>query len=1197
MATLPKYRILIIDDNPFPTRECCGILLEKLQNHFGKPFDHTLQEYYYNDYSDLQNEYSEIKGKDFHFVLEEEISISIYNYNPFDSKEINQNKIIKIIKDREINIFWTDRGHTNFRINGGEMFEETNGHPAKADELYLNKNIVQQLKTNGIRQIAMYSYNPKFTYTAIDNKVEEIGKIFQGELSKDDIYVLETSPILNLFSPEDKLYNGLPDTKLLGSLNAYKYYGKLLGSVFFDLFLQIKENKAKLSDKQKRYNFFNRYNRNFLRYFKLLNSDLINKFNDFKIGMVSFYGNIYGQEHFLIDVPYKEYYEKYDKELHKGNPPIGTIINPIDTDDNLDSKKWLYFKYKKDSYGQFTGCYELEDSIKSRGHLVEGYLPLLHTGVFYEPDFYENANFPFDRFKITTKDDFCLDAGNSCVEIIYLFKKVSFEGIQGVSHFVVWKRVSPESESINLKETIEEIWENYYRLVEPKLEAALVTILQIETAKQATKSAISQVMARNSSHNIGSHVMNKLINGKSLKNLNPRQFQPLGIPNNYSSEITFEELTNDSDPFQQIAIFNKYVKCRMDYLSDITFGTPLMQTTKYVYSDLFKDLDKVRLLLENISGLSKFPYSIQFTEDGQPINSDSVFSLALPNDILGSQALYNIIENTIRNSAKHSKDKPEKINFIINFRVIKEEDAINNGNSYLQNDANDYYVVEIFDNINVVGDKVFSKDEDEDEYLKKVFRKAKAQSEFKKSISNIDYLIFRQNERLNGSILQENNSLRASGLGLIEMEASACYLRKLDISNIESDLFNVDHSSKIFNDFNQLNIIKAFKKSVFKDGINENYLAYRFFMLRPAEVLIITNQQLKEVDINHWSKLGVYILSSEKFIEQLNSNRVFNHQFVIYDNSDIYKTILSYKTYLPIRHIFISNINSLFTSNEFKDLEETIWRKWEVELKSAEYFNYTEFLISNSEISDIDYDKREVLTIIYDHIGEEESNKQSNIGAKLSIEKLDTNYLADALSSIAQEKLPDFGVLSKDLGYTGKQLKNYLEKISLNYRESNYCTYLKVCESYLFKVLVIDERIQGNLNEDYLSIKYNVLYEKSNIIVPTVTDINLSGLEIDKDDLISKLNTYLRKLSKHDFVLIHYSILERAFSNVETDIRNYLSDLGKNYNVIITSGRGTPKGLPLNVRFVNLSSVINAFIEIRSKYLVNYLLHSARKSS
>lgn len=1183
MTPIIKYRILIVDDNPFPTRECCGILLEKMQNHFGKTFDHTLQEYYCNNYNALQTEYHNIAGKSFHFLMDADVSVSIYNYNPTDTKENNQTKILEIIKDKEINIFWTDRGHTNFRINGAEMFEETNGHPAKADEIYSNKNIVQQLKTNGIRQVAMYSYNPKFTYTAIDNKVEEIGKIFQGKLSKDDIYVLETSPILNLFSPEDKLYNGLPDTELLGTLNAYKYYGKLLGSVLFDLFLQIKESKAKLSAKQKRYNFFNRYNRNFLRYFKLLNSDLINKFNDFKIGMVSFYGNIYGQEHFLIDVPYKEYYEKYDTELHKGYPPIGTIIDPIDTDDTLDSKKWLHFKYKKDGNGQFTGCYELEDSIKSRGHLVEYYLPLLHTAIFYEPDFYAN-DFPYKDFKITTKDEFCLETGNSCIEIIYLFKKVSFEGIQGVSHFVVWRRVQPESESIDLKETIKEIWENYYRLVEPKLEAALVTILQSETAKQAIRAAISQVMARNMSHNIGSHVMNKLIGDlRSLELLNfekdktsYKSSRLTELHSKLEEKLNKDDWYNKADPklkslalkneiaLKLISDFNSYVKCRMDYLADLTFGTPAMLSSKNVYTDIFEDLDKVRLLLDNISGRGQqFQYKLQFKFKDNLLNKETDFPVAIPNDVLGCQAFYNIIENVIRNTAKHATNASIPIKeFTVNFREIGEEEI--DGNIDLWHEVQSLYCVEIYDNL---------------------------------PIDNIEALVKSQNLKIDGKILDEENTLRGESLGMIEMDASAAYLRQLEIVEVDSDDYDVDEDDKIYNSKGKLNILKAFNKN--------GCLAYRFFIKKPQDVLIVTDKNYTNKEL---IKNGIWQTDVESFKQDLEQNRNYNHNFLVLEegNAEL-KNLLAEREAAVTRRVFYK------TSDEIQELlqktpEEIkliLWR-WREEKLYSNYENLGKRLNGKNEIIGLPkFNGKEA--DFANHLYEIADAQNPLEKWK---EKCKNHFYYEALSSKAQSILPYYDLITKEVSDDNLKIPKYLDILNDPYE--NYTEIrVRIAESILSRIIVLDERIQDKLNDKLYKIRYSEHFKMSGIFVPNKDfDLKADAIEIKRivdfvDETMKENNYGSPMYSEMDYMLIHYSLLERAYENEKEKnkviefqkkdwVHNKLKDFSKKINIVVTSGRGNIQGLPNNVRYVNLSVVTTALIEIKSKYLIHNILHSSR---
>jgi hypothetical protein len=141
--------------------------------------------------------------------------------------------------------------------------------------------------------------------------------------------------------------------------------------------------------------------------------------------------------------------------------------------------------------------------------------------------------------------------------------------------------------------------------------------------------------------------------------------------------------------------------------------------------------------------------------------------------------------------------------------------------------------------------------------------------------------------------------------------------------------------------------------------------------------------------------------------------------------------------------------------------------------------------------------------------------------------------------------------------------------------------------------------VQDSLNQPYLGILYSSLYDKTNIIVPH--SIKLSDKDFKdtfKESIRSYISSEMNNLNhKFDFLLIHYSILERMFKSDIDQINNYLSELSLSINVIVTSGRGTPDNLTKDVRFVNLSPIVTAFVEIRSKYLSNCLLHSTRKSN
>ncbi len=359
------------------------------------------------------------------------------------------------------------------------------------------------------------------------------------------------------------------------------------------------------------------------------------------------------------------------------------------------------------------------------------------------------------------------------------------------------------------------------------------------------------------SHNIGSHVMNALITDNYLENFN------VSTPKSYKANIELED--KDTSNFNQLRIYNNYVKTRMDYLADITFGTPVMLITKMAYAHIFCELDRVRLLLDNISGRGdQFKYSLQFVDaKNRLLSQENDIPLAIPNDVLGCQAFYNIIENVIRNTAKHANSSGGQKLFTVRIKDGAEFDWSENSNT--KEDLKEYYAVEIFDDIE------FSKDSD---------------------------IIRKQNIKLNEKILNNNNELRSESLGLVEMDASAAYLRQLDIVSINIDEYDVDEDNKCLNPYGNINILKAFNA-----GTNEiPKLGYRFFIKKPQEVLVITEDVVSEAQ-NDLSKNGITLLSQNEFKFALQNGKIFNHQFLVVDDSleIVKKLIFEHSGSLPLR--------------------------------------------------------------------------------------------------------------------------------------------------------------------------------------------------------------------------------------------------------------------------------------------------------
>ncbi|MBK9352805.1 MAG: hypothetical protein IPN09_02165 [Bacteroidetes bacterium] len=205
-----------------------------------------------------------------------------------------------------------------------------------------------------------------------------------------------------------------------------------------------------------------------------------------------------------------------------------------------------------------------------------------------------------------------------------------------------------------------------------------------EIEKQATRSAISQVMARNMSHNIGSHVLSRLVTPEILEKLFNACSESKELFKLYHP--LFDEKIAGSALFANL---NTYQKTRMDFLADVTFGEPAMENSRLLRAEILKELDDNRLLLENISGTDNFHYefivrnctnckkeccnehNIEACINCETciINEESKndIQVSMPNDILGYHALFLILENIIRNCAKHSgvaADKNDRLKYI-----------------------------------------------------------------------------------------------------------------------------------------------------------------------------------------------------------------------------------------------------------------------------------------------------------------------------------------------------------------------------------------------------------------------------------------------------------------------------------------------------------------------------------------------------
>lgn len=708
----------------------------------------------------------------------------------------------------------------------------------------------------------------------------------------------------------------------------------------------------------------------------------------------------------------------------------------------------------------------------------------------------------------------------------------------------------------------------------------LIPSLYENSIRQATRAAISQVMARNMSHNIGSHVLSKLVSATAVKKAL--------INNAYRGLDNIDDRNID----EQIAYFNSYLKTRMDFLADIATNTPTLETTKQLYNDVLLGLDRNRILLTHISGVNNFEFSLQIinhTKDGEvQLDKDNDLSIAVPSDILGCHAIYIIIENIIRNTAKHGHSTAKK-----DYKFIM----------IIEDVSSEFYKATIHDDVVIPnkGDNPLSDLEKQDSKVTRFCKDG--------NIGKLDCIVYHQNINLNKSILKsEDNTLRLGAWGLIEMDVSAAYLRKIPVENVDGDKYSLDPYEHLGGSKNttknEFSIFKAVK-------VKSTYLGYEFYLPKPKNYLVIhlSNKLISKAQEKKANEKGIYFLHADIFKEKIKTS-VFTHQMLVVCK-DIELSVLlnSFSSSLPYRRIADVSVYE-FLKQEYN----------QIDIEAIDKFCWQIWL-----------DKRMT---------------------KLSIEKINVfassksrNTDCITIRKSGNDCINEFNACLNDHGDTWKTEKanrcemaslNFLEYISSrntsllpNYVDGNlaytYCPAGKprfiLADSLCYKVCVVDERIQESSfnpanvfsvkckDGSIIDISFNDIHRFANIVIPPVDIIDLNNVDFTLIDVKTKKSGKTNfemwlseKCKQFDFVVIHLGIIEKLLKGFGKDyinIQNYISKEIKRHNedveIIVISGRGKPHNLPKEQKFMNYSVISDCLIEDRSIYkFVNNIIAAKR---
>jgi hypothetical protein len=598
----------------------------------------------------------------------------------------------------------------------------------------------------------------------------------------------------------------------------------------------------------------------------------------------------------------------------------------------------------------------------------------------------------------------------------------------------------------------------------------------------------------------------------------------------------------------------------MDFLADLSTSTPLIASPLRLYRDTMgyfrpihedsSDFVWQELLLDNISGIDDLKANdieILFFNNGMEISLDEIGAdpvFASPNVLLGTHALYIIMENIIRNCAKHAYNHSNHKRLRLTMEVRDSEDR------------KDLIEVRIYDNL---------------KNALSTFEGVNGQRSLTQFLNDI----------LSHSILDEEGSLRDVGWGTLEMKICAAYLRRIAL-----DCLDALHTPPLL-------------EAVSVDG----NLGYCFYLNRPKEILIVDDGEClpQRQHLNRQLRSqGIKIVDRREYEQELATNIEHNYLILVRPDAPLLELTKRNLKALPIR-ILTTDENLVefpcLPHGELKDhcqnassnlsvRSQTIWnqmlphpqesvvllvrtedqssiRKWEIPGVSLAS-------IRPSAILELEPRKGYV---IYDRHG----------------------LIFEQHKSLLQDKIANRNVLYYER-VQHKQPTSFMIDDASNKEAIKPEVVHELIETGLIKVVLLDERIQ-KISEEVTEhdTRLKDILQHMNIWIPEKSKVDLDNPSCER------LTIWLEEnLESATFLVVHLGILEKLFkSNVKAIGAKFVELEGRNQNlnIEVISGRGLPASIQeLQTRFIQYSQVARYILEERSKYHLCKVLFAARRA-
>jgi len=429
---------------------------------------------------------------------------------------------------------------------------------------------------------------------------------------------------------------------------------------------------------------------------------------------------------------------------------------------------------------------------------------------------------------------------------------------------------------LNLKKELSDEYIDFFQTLSNQLFLQLSLGMSIAKAKDdlkrhATRAAAAAIIGRNISHNIGSHVIYYLSNSFQNSDRNPfdKILKEFIGKCEQETKLDFQRILKDFEDndkvntfeklYNNISTFLNYIQARMDYVALAgTIEPGYGQGMKI--KDLMEEFKNNKFLIDGIAQ-SEDVKAIEIKEKKSSFQG----LVTVPFGEIGKHAFFSILENIIRNSAKHGHDKIKDGKLSLYYSVKEET---NNGRKYI--------VLEIYDELNT-------------------WEKAEQAMHLSKD---------NEQSATKSPLIDDNGSLVHAYMGIKEMKISAAFLRMIPFYEIDSEKYKKNRLLEL-------------------DPRNDS-LMYKIRLLPYKNLLIVTDgkEGLPFVNEEYCEEYGLDKASIE-YLEKENEH--IDEYKIAVSNLQLDGLKEEIKNKLPNRLVYCKDIsNKSFNDTTILD----VYRKW-----------------------------------------------------------------------------------------------------------------------------------------------------------------------------------------------------------------------------------------------------------------------------